>query len=53
MEKSDKIIRRAAGHKSLGAYQQYIRLDATSVMRLVENRKMVENEAKLTGTYDS
>jgi len=35
---SDEIIRRATGHKSLEAYQQYIKLDPSAVMRLVEAR---------------
>ncbi len=33
---SDEIIRRATGHKSLEAYQQYVKLDPAAVMRLVE-----------------
>lgn len=33
---SDEIIRRASGHKSLSAYQQYIKLDPLTVMRLVK-----------------
>ena len=32
---SDEIIRRATGHKSLEAYQQYVKLDPAAVMRLV------------------
>ncbi len=35
---SDEIIRRATGHKTLEAYQRYIKLDPTAVMRLVEKR---------------
>jgi integrase len=35
---SDEIIRRATGHRSLEAYQQYVKLDPAAVMRLVENR---------------
>ena len=34
---SDEIIRRATGHKSLDAYQKYVKLEPQSVMRLVEN----------------
>jgi integrase len=33
---SDEIIRRATGHKSLEAYQRYVKLDPSAVMRLVE-----------------
>ena len=33
---SDEIIRRATGHKSLEAYQRYVKLGPQSVMRLVE-----------------
>jgi integrase len=36
---SDEIIRRATGHKSLEAYQQYIKLDPSVVMRLVGGQK--------------
>jgi integrase len=32
---SDEIVRRATGHKSLSAYQQYVKLDPHAVMRLV------------------
>ncbi len=35
---SDEIIRRATGHKTLEAYQQYIKLDPSAVMRLVEGQ---------------
>ncbi len=35
---SDEIIRRATGHKSLEAYQQYVKLDPSAVMRLVAKR---------------
>jgi len=35
---SDEIIRRATGHKSLEAYQRYIKLDPNAVMRLVSKR---------------
>ncbi|MCJ7596193.1 MAG: site-specific integrase, partial [Desulfobacterales bacterium] len=34
---SDEIIRRATGHASLKAYQYYIKLDPSAVMRLVES----------------
>jgi integrase len=33
---SDEIIRRATGHKSLAAYQTYVKLDPFAVMRLVD-----------------
>jgi integrase len=33
---SDEIIRRATGHLSLEAYQRYVKLDPSAVMRLVE-----------------
>jgi integrase len=36
---SDEIIRRATGHKTLAAYQAYIKLDPSVVMRLVEDRE--------------
>ncbi len=32
---SDEVIRRATGHKSLAAYQKYVHLDPSVVMRLV------------------
>ena len=44
---SDEIIRRATGHRSLTAYQQYIRLDPAAVMRLVEDN-MPSNKDNLT-----
>jgi len=46
---SDEIIRRATGHKSLEAYQQYVKLDPAAVMRLVEEKKPKrdKNEIKL------
>ncbi|MBW2346065.1 MAG: site-specific integrase [Deltaproteobacteria bacterium] len=37
---SDEIVRRATGHKSLAAYQQYIKLDPSAVMRLVDGQKI-------------
>jgi len=41
---SDEIVRRATGHKSLDAYQQYVKLNAGSVMLLVkEGKGRVEN----------
>jgi integrase len=44
---SDEIIRRATGHKSLEAYQRYIKLDPHVVMRLVEGEnKKCKNERK-------
>ena len=33
---SDEIVRRATGHKTLEAYQRYVKLDPAAVMRLVE-----------------
>ena len=36
---SDEIVRRATGHKTLEAYQQYIKLDPHVVMKLVEGKK--------------
>lgn len=36
---SDEIIRRATGHRSLEAYQNYIKLDPHAVMRLVVEEK--------------
>ena len=35
---SDEIIRRATGHRTLEAYQQYIKLDPSAVMRLVDGQ---------------
>jgi integrase len=34
----DDSIRRATGHRSLEAYQQYVNLDPAAVMPLVDNR---------------
>jgi integrase len=34
----DEIIRRATGHRSLQAYQTYVKLDPAAVMRLVETK---------------
>jgi integrase len=45
---SDEIIRRATGHKTLAAYQQYIQLDPSVVMRLVVDQKK-ERPKKETG----
>ena len=36
---SDEIVRRTTGHKTLEAYQQYIKLDPNVVMKLVEDKK--------------
>jgi integrase len=36
---SDEIIRRASGHKSLAAYQNYVKLDPAVICGLVENGK--------------
>lgn len=35
---SDEIVRHATGHKSLEAYQQYVKLDPSAVMRLVDGQ---------------
>ena len=43
---SDEIVRRATGHKSLDAYQNYIKLDPYAVMRLVENTETDKNGTK-------
>jgi len=43
---SDEIVRRATGHKTLEAYQQYIKLDPYAVMRLVEKPKREKNGRK-------
>jgi integrase len=42
---SDEIVRRATGHKSLEAYQRYVKLDPAAVMRLVEIEP-IQNESK-------
>jgi integrase len=39
---SDEIIRRATGHKSLKAYQNYVKLDPHVVMRLVNIKNLVD-----------
>jgi integrase len=44
---SDEIIRRATGHKSLEAYRNYVKLDPSVVMRLVEGSDRKRNK---TGT---
>ncbi len=36
---SDEIIRRATGHKTLEAYQNYVKLDPTAVMSLVSEKR--------------
>ncbi len=43
---SDEIVRRATGHKTLEAYQRYIKLDPHAVMRLVEKPKRDKNGTK-------
>ena len=48
---SDEIIRRATGHKSLEAYQQYIKLDPHAVMRLVKKQRD-KNEIKFKTTSE-
>ena len=45
---SDEIIRRATGHRSLEAYQRYVKLDPHAVMRLVS--KEHKNGIKTTKT---
>lgn len=46
---SDEIVRRATGHKSLAAYQQYVKLAPSAVMRLVDgqNSKRHTNGIKI------
>jgi integrase len=41
---SDEIIRRATGHKSLQAYQTYVKLDPSAVMRLVSPLTEIETD---------
>jgi len=36
---SDEIVRRATGHKTLEAYQRYIKLEPSVMMKLVEGKK--------------
>ena len=36
---SDEIIRRATGHSTLEAYQNYVKLDQTAVMSLVSEKR--------------
>ena len=43
---SDEIVRRATGHKSLEAYQRYVKLDPYVVMSLVEGKKRDKNGIK-------
>jgi integrase len=52
---SDEIVRRATGHKTLEAYQQYVKLDPNAVMRLVEdkNPKTDKNGIKSSQTLYS
>ena len=45
---SDEIIRRATGHRTLDAYQRYVKLDPHAVMRLVSKR--YKNGIKMTRT---
>jgi integrase len=50
---SDELIRRASGHRSLAAYQRYVRLDPAAVMRLVENGvKPGQNLSKAASSAD-
>jgi len=44
---SDEIVRRATGHKTLEAYQQYVKLDPYAVMRLVKKPKPDKNRTKV------
>ena len=44
---SDEIVRRASGHRSLAAYQEYIKLDPNVVMRLVENSERYKTGTKM------
>ena len=50
---SDEIVRRATGHKSLEAYQRYIKLDPVSVMRLVESPEMLKTDKNGTKALQS
>jgi integrase len=36
---SDEIVRRATGHRSLSAFQGYVKLDPFTIMRLVESKQ--------------
>jgi integrase len=36
---SGEVVRRATGHKTLEAYQNYVKLDPTAVMRLVSEKR--------------
>jgi integrase len=36
---SDELVRRATGHKTLAAYQRYVKLGPEHVMRLVDSEK--------------
>ena len=38
---SDEIVRKATGHKSLEAYRRYVKLNPSSVMRLVKSQKRI------------
>ena len=51
---SDEIIRRATGHRSLEAYQNYVKLDPAAVMRLVasEEAKRHTDDTKSAQTLD-
>ena len=48
---SDEIIRRATGHKSLAAYQNYVKLDPFVIMRLVETKDYT-NDIKIAQTLE-
>ena len=47
---SDEIIRRATGHRSLEAYQQYVKLDPSAVMRLVGCTNDIKSPETLNST---
>ncbi|PQP35219.1 hypothetical protein C6A37_03650 [Desulfobacteraceae bacterium SEEP-SAG9] len=43
---SDEIIRRATGHRSLSAYQQYVKLGPSAVMRLVDTSESLATKPR-------
>jgi integrase len=47
---SDEIIRRASGHSSLKAYQDYVKLDPAAMMRLVGQSNVLNSRNVLTAS---
>jgi integrase len=45
---SDEVVRRATGHKTLAAYQRYVKLGPEHIMRLVESEKPKRHKNDIT-----